>query len=310
MHRTSPVAGWWPHFRVARMPSFQPSWRLTGSSLAADPYYNRKPVPDELVKDVGLTGLTPEEEYWNREKKFTAHGADVRRFSNSLKGGIEPLNDPYYGRKPVNAAEISNVGFTGLSPEEEYWNRERKYSATGVDVRKFSSSKKGGMAPQDDPYYGRRRVSAAEIANVAPLDAHMTPAEQYEVRERKQSLFQLSSDPFDIMANRNRQSISGATTGASAAATRRRSSAVAPDAAAAAASHSGYHGEKLAPIESRPEGPPTSSNNEAASGHTSDTLSRDSIDPVEGSHARAYDAVTAGHDHPADPDSVAPHEVR
>ncbi|KIW84265.1 hypothetical protein AYO20_08199 [Fonsecaea nubica] len=276
---------------------------------AADPYYNRKPVPDELVKDVGLTGLTPEEEYWNREKKFTAHGADVRRFSNSLKGGIEPLNDPYYGRKPVSKAEIANVGFTGLSPEEEYWNRERKYSATGVDVRKFSSSKKGGLSPQDDPYYGRRRVSAAEIANVAPLDAHMTPAEQYEVRERKQSLFQLSSDPFDIMANRNRQSISGATTGASAAATRRRSSAVAPD-AAAAASHSGYHGEKLAPIESRPEGPPATSNIEAGSGHTSDTLSRDSIDPAEGSHARTYDAVTAGHNHPVDPDSVAPHELR
>ncbi|KIX96057.1 uncharacterized protein Z520_08312 [Fonsecaea multimorphosa CBS 102226] len=272
---------------------------------AADPYYNRKPVPDELVKDVGLSGLTPEEEYWNREKKFFAHGADVRRFSNSLKGGLEPLNDPYYGRKPVSKAEIANVGFTGLSPEEEYWNRERKYSATGVDVRKFSTSKKSGLEPQDDPYYGRRRVSAAEIANVAPLDAHMTPAEQYEVRERKQSLFQLSSDPFDIMANRNRQSISGATTGASTAATRRRSSAVAPDAAAAAASHSGYHGEKLAPIESRPEGPPTRN-----SGHSSDTLSRDSIDPAEGSHARAYDAVTAQHDHPADPDSVAPHETR
>ncbi|OAP62285.1 hypothetical protein AYL99_04488 [Fonsecaea erecta] len=280
---------------------------------AADPFYNRKPVPDELIKDVGLTGLTPEEEYYNREKKFTARGADVRRFSNSLKGGIEPLSDPYYGRKPVSKAEIANVGFTGLSPEEEYWNRERKYSATGVDVRRFSTGKKGGIAPQDDPYYGRRRVSAAEIANVAPLDNHMTPAEQYEVRERKQSLFQLSSDPFDIMANRNRQSISGATTGASAAATRRRSSAVAPDATAAAASHSGYHGEKLAPIESRPEGPPAANSSnihDAASGHTSDTLSRDSIDPVEGRHARVYDAVTAGHDHHADPDSVAPHEMR
>ncbi|KIW98967.1 uncharacterized protein Z519_00630 [Cladophialophora bantiana CBS 173.52] len=276
----------------------------------ADPYYNRKPVPDELIKDVGLTGLTPEQEYWNREKKYTAHGADVRRFSNSLRGGIEPLQDPYYGRKPVDKAEIANVGLTGLSPEEEYWNRERKYSATGVDVRKFSNSRKGGMEPQDDPYYSRRRVSAAEIANVAPLDSQMTPAEQYEVRERKQSLFQLSSDPFDVIANRHRESISGATTGASAAATRRRSSAVAPDAAAAAASHSGYHGDKLAPIESRPEGPPASSNNEAGSGHTSDTLNRDSIDPAEASHARSYDAVTAGHDHHADPDSVAPHEVR
>lgn len=91
---------------------------------AADPYYNRKPVPgkchlwplkhfnsvsltdfytDNLIKDVGLTGLSAEEEFWNREKKYTAHGADVRRFSKSLDGGAEPLNDPYYGRKPVSS---------------------------------------------------------------------------------------------------------------------------------------------------------------------------------------------------------------
>jgi len=287
---------------------------------AADPYYNRKPVPTELVKDVGVTGLTAEEEFWNREKKYTASGADVRRFSSSLHGGMEPLNDPYYGRKSVSKAEISNVGETGLTPDEEYWNRERKYSVTGVDVRRFSKSKKGGLAPQDDPYYGRKKVSDAEISNIAQLDNHMTPAEQYEVRERKQSLFQLSSDPFDVIANRHRQSISGATTGASAAATRRRSSAVAPDAAAATAAHghahSGYDGHQLETIVSRVDGPAASNNGE--SHFSEDTLNRDSIDPVgEASgagHTRHYDSVTTGHDHHDhdhhDPDSVAPHEVR
>ncbi|ETI29015.1 hypothetical protein G647_01468 [Cladophialophora carrionii CBS 160.54] len=286
---------------------------------AADPYYNRKPVPDELIKDVGLTGLTPEEEFWNREKKFTAQGADVRRFSNSLHGGLEPLADPYYGRRRVSQAEIANVGATGLTPEEEYWNRERKYSVGGHDVRKFSKGTKSSLEPSTDPYYSRRRVSAAEIKNVASLDDHMTPAEQYEVRERKQSLFQLSSDPFDNLANRHRQSVSGAVTGASAAATRRRSSAVAPDAtvatAAAGHSHSGYDsGHKLEPIVSKADGPTASSHNgeSSLSGHISDdTLNRDSIDPVggrSGEHTRHYDAVTTGHHH--DPDSVAPHEVR
>ena len=160
----------------------------------------------------------------------------------------------------------------------------------------------------------------------------MTPGEQYEVRERKQSLFQLSNDPFDIMANRNRKSMSGPASGASAAATRRRSSAVAPDAAAAAAAashhHSGYDGDKLETIVSRADGPPqlppthTSYNGESrGSNHVSEegTLNRDSIDPVGTSHGgshggssedhtRIYDAVTTGHHH--DPDSIAPHEVR
>ena len=57
-------------------------------------------------------------------------------------------------------AEIENVGITGLTPEEEHLNRERKYSATGVDVRRFSKSRKGGLEPLDDPYYGRKQVSS------------------------------------------------------------------------------------------------------------------------------------------------------
>lgn len=55
---------------------------------------------------MGLTGLTPEEEYWNRERKYSVNGVDVRRFSNSKKGGLEPLDDPYYGRKPVSSRFI------------------------------------------------------------------------------------------------------------------------------------------------------------------------------------------------------------
>lgn len=60
-------------------------------------------LPDELIKDVGITNLTPEEEYWNRERKYSINGVDVRKFSNSKKGGMEPQDDPYYGRKPVSS---------------------------------------------------------------------------------------------------------------------------------------------------------------------------------------------------------------
>jgi len=168
----------------------------------ADPYYTRKPVPgscltsrpfaghrsltsfsDDLIKDVGVTDLTPEQEFWNRERKYSLNGADVRKFSKSKKGGMEPQDDPYYGRKPLSSkldsrssqdetlenllirghpeAEIVNVGTTGLTPEEEYWNRERKYSVNGVDARRFSNSRKGGMVPLNDPYYGRKPVSSA-----------------------------------------------------------------------------------------------------------------------------------------------------
>ena len=60
---------------------------------------------------------------------------------------------------PSTEAEIVDVGNTGLTPEQEFYNRERKYSATGVDVRRFSKSASGGLEPLNDPYYGRKRVS-------------------------------------------------------------------------------------------------------------------------------------------------------
>lgn len=62
------------------------------------------PLTDEFIKDVGLTGLSKQEEYANRERKMSVEGVDIRKFSNSRKGGMEPLDDPYYGRKPINSA--------------------------------------------------------------------------------------------------------------------------------------------------------------------------------------------------------------
>ncbi|KAJ4570275.1 hypothetical protein HRR83_006944 [Exophiala dermatitidis] len=286
----------------------------------ADPYYNRKQVPDELIRDVGLTGLTPQEEHWNRERKYSVNGADVRRFSSGKRGSLEPRDDPYYGRRRLSKAEIADVGETGLTPEEEHLNRERKYSVNGIDVRKFSMSRKGGLEPQDDPYYSRKRVSIVEAEISGVGETGMTPAEQFEVRERKQSLFQLSGDPFDLVAGRHRQSVSGVASGASDAATRRRSSAVAPDIVPAMASHSGYHGEKLATIQSRPEVPPQSFNTTAFGDNGASSGSSGSRDPsalgngAEGQHHIYHDIVTSGRPHRAhvddDPDSVAPDEVR
>ena len=169
----------------------------------------------------------------------------------------------------------------------------------------------------------------AEIAGVG--ETGMTPAEQYEVRERKQSLFQLSTDPFENIAGRHRTSISGVASGASAAATRRRSSAVAPDTQPEAL-HSGYHGEKLATIESRAEVPPvnfgeTNFGGRAGSASTSNTLHHGTTSTSNatgssstngpghgGDHTVFHDAVTVGHDHneklDQDPDQIAPHEIR
>jgi hypothetical protein len=63
-------------------------------------------------------------------------------------------------------AEAEGVGDTGLTKEEEFLNRERKYSVNGVDVRKFSTSSTGGWKPQADPYYGRAQVSSTSAVNV------------------------------------------------------------------------------------------------------------------------------------------------
>jgi hypothetical protein len=98
---------------------------------ADDPFYNRKPVPgsspqpvhspcsllrnaDEFIKDVGITGLTVQDEHYNRERKYSDQkGVDVRRFSFSNKSGWKPQSDPYYGRKPVSSRSALRPGNHG-----------------------------------------------------------------------------------------------------------------------------------------------------------------------------------------------------
>lgn len=78
-------------------------WKAKGEHNIADPHYARKPVPDSLLEGVGETGLTKEEEFLNRERKLSVNGVDLRKFSTSRTKGMEPQNDPYYGRKPVDS---------------------------------------------------------------------------------------------------------------------------------------------------------------------------------------------------------------
>lgn len=271
------------------------------TSKDLDPYYNRKPVPAAFTQDVGITGLSPSEEHNNREKKYSATGDDVRKLSTKV---YAPKTDPFYSRKPVSKAEIAGVGETGLTPQQEYENRERKYSVNGGDVRRFSTKV---LEPANDPYYNRQPVAAPQTAGVGELE--ITPAEAYQQRERKQSLFQLSEDPFDQLGgNRHRASVSDVGGAAAVAASRRRSSAVAPDQQramhSATASHghfSGYgNGDKLAPIESRPELPPMSTLSETSGSGTTAAESNGSA----GGHAMFYDQAT-GRD-----DDIGPLDMR
>jgi len=266
-----------------------------------DPYYSRKPVPDSFIRDIGETGLTPEEEFLARERKYSSKsGKDIRKFwnpSSKKKGGV----DPYYQRAQVPDSLIKDVGVTGLSPAEEHLNRERKYSlADGSDIRRFSTSKKG--TGFNDAYYSRKKLSDAEIVGVG--ETGNTPAEDYGTRERKQSMFQLSDDPFAIATGKgHRQSVSGpGLTEVAVAAHRRKSSAIAPDAAHAASNghgHSGYDGPSLAPIESRPEFP----------GNSEGTLGGSDLAESSSNGTRAQQTVHEIHEYD-DPDSVAPHEKR
>lgn len=117
-------------------------------------------MADEFIEHVAPSGLTPQEEVTNRERKFSAGGlGDVRNFFNP-KGSKDGTLDPYYQRKPVPKQMVAGVGDTGLTPEQEYENRERKYSVNGVDVRKFSNSSTGFIHPTADPFYGRKPVAS------------------------------------------------------------------------------------------------------------------------------------------------------
>lgn len=292
------------------------------AQAGGDPYYNRKPVPNEFVDGVGFSGLTPAEEVVNRERKYSRDGGDIRHHFWNPKGKDGNL-DPYYQRKPVPVALTEGVGATGLTKEEEYLNRERKYSVNGGDLRKFSTGSKSGLFPMSDPYYARKSVHKSQIDGVG--DTQMSAAEAYEERDNKISFAEFSGDPFQqITGQGHRQSVSGISGPAAAAAARRRSSAVAPDAAAATQHHhSGYDGDRrLAPVESRADEEITPSKSQVGDygttnsapqvGPTTTTTTttttstgvRDDTGHHTGStgHTTFYDAATR------DLDNVAPHE--
>jgi len=213
---------------------------------SADPFYSRKQVPDELVQGTGIPGLSQDQAFEARERKLSKggkDGSDLRKFSNFFS----PKNDPFYQRKPVPHSLIEGTGVPGLTKEQAYENHERKLSTVakdGGDLRKFSNF----FSPPKDPFYARKPVPDQlvkdEITNIDPV-------EKYENRERKLSMFTLTSDPFDELTGRRTSVVNDSAVGVG----RRRSSAVAPDHVASATQghHSGYDGEHLAPIESRVE---------------------------------------------------------
>lgn len=267
---------------------------------AEDPFYNRKPVPDAFIQDVGLTGLTPQEEYVARERKYSLKdGTDARRFEGKLTGHLwtGSNKDPFYGRKPVDLKQIQGVGETGLTPQEEWANRERKYSLKdGTDARRFSGGLFGNLWTGDpkDPYYARKGVKKPEITGVG--ETGNTAAEDYQIRERKQSMFQFNDDPFQLLTGRGtRQSVSNAADVEGVIATqRRRSSAMQGNAAATATAK--YSGDRLAPIESRAE---------PGSLGASESTAAESVDGAPKPTVTHHDMATY-----EDPDSVAPDEKR
>lgn len=280
-----------------------------------DPFYTRQRIPDEFIEHVGQTGLTPQEELQNRERKFSATGQDVRKFDTKKSGGWHPQSDPYYGRKQVPDTMIHGVGETGLTAEEEYLNRERKYSVTGVDVRRFDTKPGSGFHPNNDPYYARKPLNKAGIEGVG--ETGMSKAEEFQYREDKAHLFQESGDPFAVVMGTGHRGSVSAQAGPAAAEARRRSSAVAPDhthaarqATQAHGHHSGYdtHGSGLAPIESRPDEAtrstdfPSTTTTTTTTTQTSTSVHGPTSSTTNGGHTHFYEEATK------DLDSVAPHE--
>lgn len=100
-------------------------------------------------------------------------------------------------------------------------------------------------------------ISEPQIAGVG--ETGYSKAEEFETRENKAALFDMSSDPFQQLTGRGHRGSIAAGAASGAAEARRRSSAVAPDhmgaarQATAAHYHSGYDGDqnRLAPIPSR-----------------------------------------------------------
>ena len=229
-------------------------------SKAADPFYNRKPVPDELVQGSGIPGLSQEQAWETRERKLSTTagvagkgGGDLRKFSNFFS----PPKDPFYARKPVPDTLIPGTGIPGVNEEQAWETRERKLSTTagvagkgGGDLRKFSNF----FSPKDDPFYARKPVPAKLLKDDDPV-TNIDPVERYENKERKLSMFTLTNDPFDQLAGRRTSVVNDSAIGVG----RRRSSAVAPHQIAEAHNPDAHHsfgGEHLAPIESRADAEP------------------------------------------------------
>ncbi len=111
---------------------------------------------DELIKDVGYTGLTPQEEFANRERKYSdQNGVDIRKFGNSKKSGWHPQDDPYYGRKQVNSMPNpgSPIGLDTLTPFHR--GRHRWDCRDGLDRRR--------RIPQSRTEVQRERSGCEEI---------------------------------------------------------------------------------------------------------------------------------------------------
>jgi hypothetical protein len=254
---------------------------------SADPFYSRKPVPTELIQGEHIPGLSQDQGFQTRERKLSTAGpggSDLRKFSDALT----PKNDPFYSRKPVPSSFIEGSGVLGLSKEDALVARERKLSTAGpggTDLRKFSNK----FTPAKDPFYSRKPVPDSLVKDDTPLN----PVEKYENRERKLSMFQLTTDPFDQIAGRRTSVVNDSALGVG----RRRSSAVAPDAthAATAHHHSGFDGDQLAPIESRVDAPTTTT----TAATTTTTAAHQTARPsgvVEPQHGLVHDRVTGGTD--------------
>lgn len=259
---------------------------------AADPFYTRKAVPTELIQGKVVPGLSQDEAFLTRERKLSTAGpggSDLRRFSNTLT----PKNDPFYSRKPVPDSVIQGSGIPGVSKEEAVIVRGRKLSTagpSGTDLRKFSNK----FTPAKDPFYSRKPVPDALIKDDTPLD----PVEKYENRERKLSMFKLTTDPFDELAGRRTSVVNDSALGVG----RRRSSAVAPDAMHTATTHhhSGFDGDRLAPIESRVDGPTTTTTTTATTtATTAANASTKATGLGEPQLGLVHDRVAGGTDMPA-----------
>ncbi len=258
-------------------------------SKAADPYYSRKRVPDELVSGTGVPGLTSEQAIEARERKLSKggkDGSDLRKFSNLFA----PKNDPFYHRKPIPDHLVEGTGVPGLSKEQALDNRERKLSTAGKDggdLRTFSHL----WAPKNDPYYHRKPVPESIVNEQVD---NIDPVEKYENRERKLSMFTLTNDPFDQVTGRRTSVVADSALGHG----RRRSSAVAPDhMGSAAQAHSGYDGAQLEPIESRaePKDAPLF-NTKSFEEKPPNTISNETRPAGlgEAHHGMVHDVVTAG----------------